>query len=79
MVIADGSISGVLDGRTYNRVIRLHKLMYEALMRLAVAWVGFEALLGENEKHDLTQALTIVKVFFEDSAQGDGRSCGAQS
>ena len=39
--IADGSVSGVLDGRKYNRAIRLHKLMYEALMRLA--WVGFEA------------------------------------
>ena len=26
-VIADGSIAGVLDGRKYNRAIRLHKLM----------------------------------------------------
>ena len=26
-VIADGSIAGVLDGRNYNRAIRLHKLM----------------------------------------------------
>ena len=60
-VIADGSIAGVLDGRKYNRVIRLHKLMYEALMRLA--WAGFEAWLGENEKDNLTQALTIVKDF----------------
>ena len=33
-LIADGSISGVLDGRKYNRAIRLNKLMYEALMRL---------------------------------------------
>ena len=63
-VIADGSIAGVLDGRKYNRAIRLHKLMYEALMRLA--WAGFEAWLGKNEKDNLTQALTIVKDLVED-------------
>ena len=34
-VIADGLIAGVLDGKTYNRAIRLHKLVYEALLRLA--------------------------------------------
>ena len=54
----------MLDGRKYNRAIRLHKLMYEALMRLA--WAGFEAWLGENEKDNITQALTIVKDFVED-------------
>ena len=51
--------------------------MYEALLRLA--WIAFEAWLGENEKDNLTQALTIVKVFVEDSAQGDGRSGGGGS
>ena len=54
----------MLDGRKYNRAIRLHKLMYEALMRLA--WAGFEAWLGGNEKDNLTQALNIVKDFVED-------------
>ena len=34
-VIADGSIAGVLDGKKYNRAIRLHTLVYEALLRLA--------------------------------------------
>ena len=38
-VIAGGSISGVMDGRKYNRAVRLHKLVYEALIRLA--WKGF--------------------------------------
>jgi hypothetical protein len=38
-VIAEGSISGVMEGRKYNRAVRLHKLVYEALMRLA--WKGF--------------------------------------
>ena len=34
-VIAEGSVAGVLDGRGYNRGVRVHRLMYEALMRLA--------------------------------------------
>lgn len=38
-VIAEGSINKVLDGKQYNRAVRLHKLMFEALMR--VAWRGF--------------------------------------
>ena len=29
-MIADGSIAGVMDGRRYNRAVRLHKLVYEA-------------------------------------------------
>ena len=33
-VLAEGSVAGVLDGRRYIRAVRLHKLMYEALMRL---------------------------------------------
>ena len=34
-VIADGSATGVLEGRSYNRAIWLHKIMFEALNRLA--------------------------------------------
>ena len=30
-VIADGSAAGVLEGHSYNRAIRFHKLMFEAL------------------------------------------------
>ena len=32
--IVEGSVAGVLDGRRYNRGVRLHKIMHEALMRL---------------------------------------------
>jgi hypothetical protein len=34
-VIAEGSIAGVMEGHKYNRAVRLHKLVYEALLRLA--------------------------------------------
>jgi len=45
-VIADGSIGGVLDGRKYNRAVRMHKLMNEALMR--IVWNGFLQWLGQR-------------------------------
>ena len=32
--IAEGSIEAVLDDRQYNRVVRLHNIIYEALQRL---------------------------------------------
>lgn len=33
-VMAEGSATGVFEGRKYNRAVRSHKLMYEALQRL---------------------------------------------
>ena len=38
-VIAEGSVERVLNGQQYNRGVCLHKLLYEALKRLA--WKGF--------------------------------------
>ena len=34
--IAEGSVEAVLDGRQYNRTMRVHKCMFEALHRLAL-------------------------------------------
>ena len=33
-IIAEGSVDGVLNGKHYNRVVRLHKIIYEAIARL---------------------------------------------
>jgi hypothetical protein len=38
-VVAQGSVSAVLDGRHYNRAVRAHTLVYEAL--LCMAWKHF--------------------------------------
>ncbi|XP_035662311.1 uncharacterized protein LOC118406391 [Branchiostoma floridae] len=46
-VIAEGSVSGVLTGHKYNRAIRFHKLMFEALNR--IAWMGFQSWAEEHE------------------------------
>ena len=43
-VIADGSAAGVLEGRA----IRLHRIMFEALNRLA--WNGFQLWIEEHHK-----------------------------
>jgi hypothetical protein len=33
-LVAAGSINGVINGKHYNRAIRTHKVMFEALTRL---------------------------------------------
>ena len=38
-IVAEGSITGVLDGKHYNCAVRTHKYVYEALMRLV--WAEF--------------------------------------
>ena len=38
-IVAEGSINDVLDGKHYNRAVRVHKYIYEALMTLA--WEEF--------------------------------------
>ncbi|KAG1652132.1 Organic cation transporter protein [Nymphon striatum] len=50
-VIAEGSIDKVPDGKQYNRGVQLHKLTYEALMRLV--WKGFLEWLENNHSTDL--------------------------
>ena len=56
-VVAEGSVSGVLDGRRYNRAVRFHKLMYEALQRLA--WKGFQSWIEKFPEENLS-----VQQFF---------------
>ena len=45
-IVADGSINGVLDGKHYNRALRVHKCIHEALLRLA--WEVFMLLVEDN-------------------------------
>ena len=40
-VVAEGSIDKVLIGKQYNRAVPLHKLTYEALMRLLQRSLSF--------------------------------------
>ena len=58
-VIADGSAAGVLEGRSYNRAIRFHKLMFEALNRLA--WNGFQRWIEERHEDKKPRVDDLMK------------------
>ena len=47
-----------IDGRRYNRGVRLHKIMYEAFIRLT--WPGFVARIEENHK----ESKATIDSFF---------------
>ena len=54
-IIAEGSIDRVMEGRKYNRGVRLHKLIYEALLRLM--WKGF--FVWFKERHPEKEMLRV--------------------
>ena len=65
-VIAEGSIDKVLEGKQYNRAVRLHKLTYEALLRLA--WLGFIDWMETNHTSDLqnfNETLHVIRDLHE--------------
>ena len=47
-ILAAGSVNGILSGKHYNRSIRAHKLIYEAMQRLRVK--AFLKSLPENDE-----------------------------
>ena len=49
-IVAPGSLKAVLSGKHYNRCIRAHKLIYEAMERLRFR--AFEKTLSTLEKGD---------------------------
>ncbi len=50
-LIAEGSVSSVLEGKMYNHGIRAHKLIYDALLRLVfdgfLHWIKDTTILWE--------------------------------
>jgi len=69
-IIAEGSITSVLEGRHYNRGVRLYKLLYEALLRLA--WKGFYLWLAEHHSEDgrhIEETITAMRTLRADVSQ----------
>lgn len=60
-VNAEGPVAGLMEGRKYNRAVRMRKLVYKALMRLA--WKGFLAWLEDEEADNLDKTLKSVDKF----------------
>ena len=48
--IAEGSVKGAFQGKQYNRAVRFHKLLYEALMR--ILWEKFCNRIDDSETAD---------------------------
>ena len=66
-VIAEGSVTAVMEGRKNNRAVRVHKLVYQAMMMLA--WKGFLPWLETKhvgEVHNLEQTLKSIEAFQND-------------
>ena len=59
-IVAEGSISAVIDGKPYNCGVRAHKYLYEALMRLA--WAEFMRRL---ESSDLNHRIAVASFLEE--------------
>ena len=53
-IVAAGSVSGVVEGRQYNRAMRAHKIVMEAMQRLRMKY--FKEWMDENKK-DAYQAV----------------------
>ena len=54
-IIAEGSVHGVLEERMYKRAVIFHKIIYEAVLRLA--WKGFITWLeahNPNQMHPVS-------------------------
>ena len=58
-VIEEGSVDRVLNGQQYNRGVRLHKLLYEAL-----AWKGFQNWLQRNQDAEQQCLLEDTPLLF---------------
>ena len=49
-IVAAGSLKGVLSGKHYNRCVRAHKVIYEAMERLR--FQAFQKTLSTQEKSE---------------------------
>ena len=51
-LVAVGSINGVMSGKHYNRSVRSHKVVYEALLRLL--FESYMNQLEDKQRDDIT-------------------------
>ena len=60
--MAVGSINGVMSGKHYNRSVRSHKVVYEALVRLL-----FERFLDSLSDDKKDKTISIIGKFLSAS------------
>ena len=57
-IVATGSLNGVMSGHHYNRSIRAHKLMFEALQRLR--WKAFLNNINPDKQADIMKVAMLL-------------------
>ena len=58
-IVAEESITGILDGKHYNHAVRVHKCILEALMRFT--WVELLPWVDNN----VPKRSEMIKLFLE--------------
>ena len=69
-LIAEGSITRVMEGCKYNRAVRLHKIVYVAMMRLVLK--GLLLWIHSNhgaQVYHLEEALKSISTFHDEVSQ----------
>ncbi|XP_071812536.1 uncharacterized protein [Apostichopus japonicus] len=61
-VVATGSVTGVMNGHNYNRSVRCHKLMAEALHRLR--WQSFLSTLEEQKRQQFKKVVSSLQASY---------------
>ncbi|XP_078353866.1 uncharacterized protein LOC144638547 [Oculina patagonica] len=58
-IVGSGSVAGVIEGRHYNRALRTHKIVFEAMHRLQ--WTGFKSWLQRNG-HQVNRMILVSAI-----------------
>ena len=66
-LVAPGSLNATLSGKQYNRAMRSHKVLFEALYRLQLQ--GFISTLSEDEQSQLLSLSELLSANYRDSDQ----------
>ena len=66
-LVAEGSIDSVMSGKHYNRAVRLHKIIYEALMKLLI--LSFESSVPDGTQELMTDHAETLENLKLDMCQ----------
>ncbi|CAB4045000.1 Hypothetical predicted protein, partial [Paramuricea clavata] len=77
-LVASGSINGVINGKHYNRAIRTHKVMFEALTRVLFD-MYMQSLPAESLEQISLFIETMAKTFSDEQFKDYGLSEEFQS
>ena len=68
-IVASGSVKKVFEGKHYNRAMRMHKIVYEALWRLRWVVIGKQLTLQNASDFNGERAVNLVKAVRDDPSQ----------